>query len=185
MLRAIKRLSKLVEEHGRRYRDALDEHWSQSDLTRKEAEVILRRMDNVLDQLPEARRQAHERIIGERKVANGSKILSLYESDVHVIVRGKAGAEVEFGNSLFLAENSMDSYRPRVKARDEPGGWKMAPGALSGDEAKERGSVSAEPWRDRGFNSKATERSAWPKSKLSTGYVPKDPRELARRMRGR
>lgn len=52
VLRAIKRVSKLVEEHGQRYRDALDEHWSQSDLTRKEAEVILRRMDNVLDQLP-------------------------------------------------------------------------------------------------------------------------------------
>ena len=39
VLRAIKGLSKLVEEHGQRYRDALDKHWSQSDLTRKEAEV--------------------------------------------------------------------------------------------------------------------------------------------------
>ena len=54
---AIKKLSELVEDHGRRYRDALDAHWSESDLTRKEAEVILRRMDNVLVQLPEARRQ--------------------------------------------------------------------------------------------------------------------------------
>ena len=103
ILRAIKALSKSVEEHGQRYRSLLDEHWRESDLTRKEAEVILRRMDNVLEQLPQARHQAHERIIGERKVANGEKILSLYESDLHVIVRGKAGAEVEFGNSLFLA----------------------------------------------------------------------------------
>jgi len=45
VLRAIKNLSKLVEEHARRYRDQLDERWHQSDLSRKEAEVILRRMD--------------------------------------------------------------------------------------------------------------------------------------------
>ncbi|MFA7234890.1 MAG: hypothetical protein WC076_12350 [Terrimicrobiaceae bacterium] len=54
--------------------------------------------------VPAAMRQAHERIIGERPVANADKILSLYESDIHVIARGKAGADVEFGNSLFVAE---------------------------------------------------------------------------------
>ena len=58
VLRAIKKVSKLVEEHGRRYRDALDRHWKESDLTRKEAEVILRRIDSVLEQLPEAKRQS-------------------------------------------------------------------------------------------------------------------------------
>ena len=47
-----------------------------------------------------------ERIIGGRKVANEEKILSLYESDLHVIVRGKVRAELDFGNSLFLAENA-------------------------------------------------------------------------------
>ena len=35
---------------------------------------------------------------------NDEKILSLYEKDAHVIVRGKAGADVEFGNGLYLAE---------------------------------------------------------------------------------
>jgi hypothetical protein len=30
--------------------------------------------------------------------------LSLYETDTRVIVRGKAGASVEFGNTLLLAE---------------------------------------------------------------------------------
>ncbi|MBE7499012.1 MAG: hypothetical protein HS113_01620 [Verrucomicrobiales bacterium] len=58
----------------------------------------------MLAQLPQAVKQAHERIIGERPVANAGKILSLYEGDLHVIVRGKAGAAVEFGNTLFLAE---------------------------------------------------------------------------------
>jgi len=32
------------------------------------AEVVLRRIQGVLDQLPQAVKQAHERIIGERQV---------------------------------------------------------------------------------------------------------------------
>ncbi|TAL21811.1 MAG: hypothetical protein EPN94_12165 [Nitrospirae bacterium] len=35
---------------------------------------------------------------------NADKILSLYEKEIRVIVRGKAGAEVEFGNTLLLGE---------------------------------------------------------------------------------
>jgi hypothetical protein len=55
--------------------------------------------------LPRAQKQAHERIIGGRQVDNAEKILSLYEPDIHVLVRGKAGAEVEFGNTVLLGEN--------------------------------------------------------------------------------
>ncbi len=40
-------------------------------------------------------------------IDNAEKILSLYEPDLHVIVRRKAGAEVEFGNKLLLGENSQ------------------------------------------------------------------------------
>lgn len=61
---------------------------------------------NILDQLPQAVHQAHERLIGERRVANKDKILSLYEPDVHVLIRGKADAEIEFGNGLYLAEQA-------------------------------------------------------------------------------
>jgi hypothetical protein len=42
--------------------------------------------------------------LAERQVANDEKLLSLFEPDIHVIVRGKAGAEVEFGNLLVLGE---------------------------------------------------------------------------------
>ena len=181
VLRAIKRVSKLVEEHGQRYRDALDEHWSQSDLTRKEAEVILRRMDNVLDQLPEARRQAHERIIGGRKVANGEKILSLYESELHVIVRGKAGADVEFGNSLFLAENTdgfiLDHELKREISEGDPK-WLQQRYAGMQEKSGDRlcGVVA-----DRGFESKASVRML-DKDGDFNGICPRDPRELARRM---
>ena len=60
---------------------------------------------NLAGRVPKAQKQAHERIIGERPVENADKILSLYEREVRVIVRGKAGAEVEFGNTVVLAEN--------------------------------------------------------------------------------
>src|SRR6267143_2121585 len=50
-------------------------------------------------------RMAHARIIGERQVQNDEKILSLYEGHASVYVRGKAGAEVEFGSQLLLGES--------------------------------------------------------------------------------
>jgi hypothetical protein len=182
VLRAIKGLSKLVEEHGQRYRDALDKHWNQSDLTHKEAEVILRRMDNVLIQLPRARRQAHERIIGGRKVANAGKILSLYESDLHVIVRGKAGADVEFGNSLFLAENADGFILDHELKREISEGdakWLQQRYAGMKEKSADRlcGVVA-----DRGFESKAS-RLMLDEEGLFNGICPRDPRELARRMR--
>src|SRR5207245_10754942 len=65
----------------------------------------VRRLDHVLDQLPAAREQAWQRLIREEPVRNEKKILSLYESAVRVVVRHKAGAEVEFGNTLLLAES--------------------------------------------------------------------------------
>ena len=37
-------------------------------------------------------------------MANADKVLSLYATETQVIVRGKAGAQVEFGNTLLLAE---------------------------------------------------------------------------------
>lgn len=101
----MKKLVAVVREHAIRHRDALDAHWKQTDWSRNQAQIVIDRIDMILAQLPQAQRQAHERIIGERQIESKDKILSLYDTDVHVIVRGKAGAEVEFGNTLFLAEN--------------------------------------------------------------------------------
>jgi hypothetical protein len=105
VLRLMKQLVGVVRAHARRHRDLLDQQWEKTELSRPQAEQILRRIDGVLTLLPKAQKQAHERIIGGRPVANADKILSLYDSDVRVIVRGKAGAEVEFGNTLLLGEN--------------------------------------------------------------------------------
>jgi len=104
-LRQLDRLVGTVRNHARRYRQLLDEHWQQTDWTPAQAQQVLRRMDQVLEQLPHARRQARQRILSGQPVANEDKILSLYEKDVHVVVRKKAGAEVEFGNTFLAAEN--------------------------------------------------------------------------------
>jgi IS5 family transposase len=105
VLRQMKRLVGVVRGHARRHRELLDKHWEQTDWTRGRAEQVLRRIEGVLELLPRAQKQAHERIIGARQVPNADKILSLYEPEVRVIVRGKAGAEVEFGNTVLLGEN--------------------------------------------------------------------------------
>lgn len=105
ILRRMKKLSNTIGAHARRYYAVLDEHWDQTDWSRKQADVVLGRMQKVIEQLPKAIWQAHERIIGERRVENAQKILSLYEPEVRVMVRGKSGAEVEFGNALYLVEN--------------------------------------------------------------------------------
>jgi IS5 family transposase len=105
VLRQMKRQVALVREHAQRHRELLDQRWAQTDWTRPQAEQVLRRIDGVLALLPQAQKQAHERIIGGRLVPNEEKLLSLYEPDARVLVRGKAGAEVEFGNTVLLGEN--------------------------------------------------------------------------------
>ena len=107
VLRQMKKLVKVVAEHARRHRQKLDQQWDKTDWTRPQAEQVLARIDQVLELLPKAEKQAHERIIGERQVNNAEKVLSLYEKDVHVLVRGKAGADVEFGNKVLLGENAQ------------------------------------------------------------------------------
>lgn len=105
IFRKIDKLVRVVRDHARRYRQQLDEHWEKTEWTRPKTEQVLRRMDNVLGQLPAARRQARQRILKQEPVKNEEKILSLYEPQARVIVRHKAGAEVEFGNTLLLGES--------------------------------------------------------------------------------
>jgi hypothetical protein len=183
VLRLMKRLLKVIEGHARSYYQMLDERWSQTDWTRLQAEVVLRRIQGVLEQLPQAVKQAHERIIGERQVESKDKILSLYESDIHVIVRGKAGAQVEFGNSLFLVEQ-CDGYivDHELRQATSPGDskWlaqridKFAP---EGDPGKLSGVFS-----DRGFASKRNT-AILEADEIFDGLCPRDPNELRKKMK--
>jgi hypothetical protein len=127
VLRRMKRLNQIVMKHARRYREKLAETWEkETDLKEGEVRRILKRVDGVLEQMPSAIRQAHERIIGGRQVKNAEKILSLYEREIHVIVRGKAGAEVEFGNTLWLGEQAEGLIIDWKLCRDRnPGDTKL------------------------------------------------------------
>jgi hypothetical protein len=106
VLRKMKKLVKRVCNHAMNHLELLESNWKTAGISRCQTEHILKQITHVTGQLDTAIKNAHERIIGQRKVDNKDKILSLYEKDVHVIVRRKAGAEVEFGNTLFLAEQS-------------------------------------------------------------------------------
>jgi hypothetical protein len=105
ILREIKKLTKTVEKHARTHCELLENNRMDSDLSEAQAAVVISRIKGVIEKIPQAIEQAHERIIGERRVAPAKKLLSLYEPETKVIVRGKSGAEVEFGNKLMLGEN--------------------------------------------------------------------------------
>ena len=107
ILRALKKLAKAVGRHGARYREVLTRRWQETDLSQGNMEQIVKRIDNVLEKLPHAIFQAHERIIGERSVENEKKLLSLYEPHAKVYKRKKAASDVEFGLQLLLGE-TMD-----------------------------------------------------------------------------
>jgi hypothetical protein len=181
-LRQIKALAKTIAAHARRHRAALDERWAQTGWSRGQAQQILRRIDGILGQLPAAIKQAHERIIGERPVASADKILSLYEKDLHVIVRGKAGAEVEFGNTLLLGENLDGIIVDHALLRDtSPGDTRLLGESLARIEALRIGPVQGIS-TDRGFASRANSRLLEEKG-IFDATCPRDPAELTRRHR--
>ena len=106
ILRTMKKLASCVAGHGERYKKLLIESWQKTAWSEAQANQVIGRLDNILDQLPNAIKQAHDRIIGEREIASCEKILSLYDKECEVIVRGKAGRETEFGQRLVLTEQS-------------------------------------------------------------------------------
>lgn len=106
VLRAMKRVVVTVLRHARSYHAALTSDWSITDLSRAQAMLLLDRLQALIDRMPAAVKQAHERIIGERVVPNADKLLSLYQPHALVYVRGKAGADAEFGLQLLLGESA-------------------------------------------------------------------------------
>ena len=184
VLRQMKKLVGVVRAHAQRHRDLLDQRWEQTEWTRPQAEQILGRLDHVLELLPRAQKQAHERIIGERPVANAEKILSLYDQDVRVIVRGKAGAEVEFGNTVLVGENPQGVILDYAIFRESAPAdnhllfeslirvWDVA--------GRQVGAVAT----DRGFASAANSR-ALAGSETFDALCPRQPAELKRKMKGK
>ena len=181
VLRQMKQLVGVVRAHARRHRDLLDQRWEQTEWTRPQADQILRRLDGVLEVLPRAQKQAHERIIGGRPVANAEKILSLYDLDVRVIVRGKAGAEVEFGNTVLFGENRQGVILDyEIWREPAPADSQTLFGSLSRvwDLAgRQVGAVAT----DRGFASAANSRTL-AASDTFDALCPRSPAALSRKL---
>ncbi len=60
----MKKLGKVIAQHAQRHREALAARWRETDLGAGERRRILARLDRILQRLPQAMGQAHERIIG-------------------------------------------------------------------------------------------------------------------------
>jgi hypothetical protein len=179
-LRQMDRLVGTVRNHARRYRELLAQHWQKTDWTQAQAQQVLRRMDGVLQQLPPARKQARQRIFQEQPVANADKILSLYEPDIHVIVRKKAGADVEFGNTLLLAENPQGLILDWELFQDKaPADSALLPWSL-GRMEKAYGPKLKAVAADRGFDNEVN-RVGLAEEGIYNAVCPRSPQQLRER----
>jgi IS5 family transposase len=182
VLRLMKKLLKKVDRHAQKHRDFLETERQRTDLTEPESAAVINRIDRIREQLPAAIRQAHERIIGERLVPNSEKILSLYEPDIHVLVRGKAGAEVEFGNTLLLAEQPQGVIVDWKLVKDQaPADSKMVADSLDRFESV-FGALPPAMVGDRGFDSKNNRRDL-EEAGVFNAICPRSVAELRKRMK--
>jgi len=177
VLREMKSLVNTIAKHAKAHLHALKTRREESDLSEGQAQQIVHRIESVLEQLPAAIHQAHERIIGGRSVANEDKILSLYDSSINVIQRGKAGAKVEFGNKLWLGENGDGIIVDYQLYQDTPCDSKLIKPAIVRLIDEQQHSV-AKVWGDRGLASKVNT-DMLEKRGIGNGLCPRDPKELA------
>lgn len=155
ILREMKKLIKKASCHARKHAELLKQDMIQSGQDSLEAVGVLGRIKNIQDQVDYAVWQAHERIIGDRRVPNNQKILSVYEEDVHVIVRGKSNAEVEFGNKLFIAEQEDGLVVDYKLMKDKPVGDPASLLECMDKIATELNLIPSVVTGDRGFDSPA------------------------------
>src|ERR1019366_2859938 len=126
--------------------------------------------------------QARQRILKGQFVPSEEKILSLYEADVHVIVRKKAGAQVEFGNTLFLAENPQGVILDWELFRESaPADTALLPRSV-GRMQQAYSPKLKEVGTDRGFDSRANQITLAHEG-IYNGVCPRSPRELQERNR--
>lgn len=182
ILRQFKPLLRTIAGHARRHRDRLASEHASTDYTPAQAARIIERIDRMLALVPQVIKQAHERIIGERTVPNAQKILSAHEPDVNVIVRGKAGREVEFGNTLFLAESPqgliLDWELYRQKA---PAEWRQLEESLDRQTEYDLSAPLAAVGADRGFCSRQGAAGLAQRDSYNA-VCPRDPAVLRQRL---
>ena len=153
-------------------------------MTEKQADQIINRIENILEKLPEAIKQATKRIIEGDQVESKVKILSLYEDDINVIKRGKANASVEFGNVLWLAENRNGLlgdwflYKENI-ADNAEGPLKRCVEELENIDTETK---LEKVWTDRGMDSRQN-REMLEEKEIFNGIYPKSVKDLEEKMR--
>jgi hypothetical protein len=176
ILREMKKLSNCIARHGQRYRQLLEHEWEKTDWTYVQAQQVMRRIDAILEQLPAAIKQAHDRIIGERKLSAEEKIISLYDKNAQIIVRGKAGSEIEFGQSLLLTEQVNGLIIDwQLFEEQAPSDSKVLEPTLKRIE-KHYGTIKS-VCADRGFSSKSNDVFIKEK-KIYNAICPRNPKQL-------
>lgn len=182
--RQLKDFSRRMARHARTHRDLLvRDRALKTELSPGQAALIIQRIDHVLELLPQAIKQTHERIIGERRVPNDEKILSIYEPVTKVLVRGKSGAEVEYGNPLLLGENRDGLIVHWDLFEDVRSDSKLLLGALEATE-ETIGTKLKEVSADRGFSDERTrEKVARDRPDLVDHICPRSPVKLAEKMK--
>ena len=114
---------------------------------------------------------------------NEEKILSLYEGHAAVYVRGKAGAEVEFGSQLLLGESESGVIVDWELVCGNPtADTKMLGRSLGRLQQTSGGPSIRQVCGDRGFDSKAN-RELVEDGGIYNAICPKAPSELKKRMR--
>jgi len=182
VFRKIDQLVGTVRGHARRYRDLLDQQWEQTDWTRPQTEQVLGRIDHILDLLPKARKQARQRIISGQQVESKNKLLSLYEPQTRVIVRHKAGAEVEFGNTLLLGETQQGVIIDwKLFEQSAPADARLLLSSLDRIQ-KAFGQLPKAAGTDRGFDSQSNQ-AGLQKRGIYNALCPRDPQQLKKKNR--
>lgn len=179
-LRRMKKLVRVVEKLAFGHLAKLRKHGAKMGLGVATLLMLEKKFTDILDQIDGVIHQAHERIIGERRVKSADKILSLYEADMHVIVRGKSDAEVEFGNTLFLAEQANGLIIDWHLYKDQaPADSRMIPEHLERTE-KENGIDLNKLASDRGFDSAANAKLL--ADKIQNNICPRNIEKLEQRL---
>jgi IS5 family transposase len=182
VFRKMKKHLQRVRRHAHRHCTLLRERWEQTTWSSRQAERIIERMEDRIALVPEVIKQAHERIIGGRKVAAKEKILSAHERDLHTLVRRKAGKEVEFGNALFLAESPCGFILDhRLYRKAPPGETHKMIESLKRQQALDLDQPITDFVGDRGFDSARATRELKAQD-IDSQICPKNPDTLRKRM---
>jgi len=181
VLRKMKKLLNRVQKHAQRHLNLLKERGEDSDLSPGVIQCIITQIESILSQVPSIIKQAHERIIAGRKIANKEKTLSLYDADVQVITRGKSNGEVEFGNNLWIGENNDGFIVDYLLEKEKTSDAKQIEPAIT-RLVKEQSLPIKSVWGDRGLHSAANV-EILKSNDIYSGLCPRDVNVLSERLK--